>query len=136
MRASFYKRGYYAELKLCELLQERGWWACRIPRSGKYVVGDIVAIKDGKILLFEIKRRSKEGTIYIDRENYEEMIMAELRTGGTFWLALYAPERETGIRKWKFRRVRDADFVTEKHAIYRVRGLNAKKWCDLDTVLR
>jgi len=52
-----YKKGARAEYKLADYLWEDGWWVVRQAASGGvgHEACDVLAIKDGRVLVFEVK---------------------------------------------------------------------------------
>ena len=60
-----YTKGYVAELSLTHKLAEMGFMAIRAPRSGRISLPspDIVAIKNGKMLVIECKSRKDAFTV-------------------------------------------------------------------------
>jgi Holliday junction resolvase len=64
----------------------------RAPASGakikKAKYPDVVAIKKGRIAAFEVKSRSKEGAVYVDREQVEKLLNFAERAGGRAYIAI------------------------------------------------
>jgi len=91
-------RGYRAERELVVQLWKRGFAVMRAPASGskvkKAMYPDVVAIKNGHVAVFEVKSRSKEETIYIDREQVLKMIEFTERAGGRAYVAIRIPGRD------------------------------------------
>ena len=97
-----YKRGVKAELELVYLLWRHGWMVMRGPGSGKRLkkifYPDVVAVKDGRVLLFEVKLRKHRDTIHIDEwkvEGYKELAR---RSSGECYVAVKVSDE----RKWFF----------------------------------
>ncbi len=88
-----YKRGRYAEYKLMLILKNSGYFVLRAPASGSRVKRfnyiDVIAIKRGIILLFEVKRKIQRDTITIRKEQIEKLKRAEELTGGHAYIAVY-----------------------------------------------
>jgi len=91
-----YRRGRYAEYKLMLLLKNSGYFVLRAPASGSRVKRfnyiDVIAIKRGIILLFEVKRKMQRDTITIRKEQIEKLKRAEELTGGHAYIAVYIDE--------------------------------------------
>lgn len=67
------RRGKAVELQLLHRLRRLGWSVLRAPGSGaRYSapVPDIVALKKGMALVFEVKLRDKPRSIYIEEPKY------------------------------------------------------------------
>jgi len=67
------RRGKAVELQLLHRLRRLGWSVLRAPGSGaRYSapVPDIVALKRGQALVFEVKLRNKPRSIYIEETKY------------------------------------------------------------------
>jgi Holliday junction resolvase len=64
----------------------------RAPASGakikKAKYPDVVAIKKGRVAVFEVKSRSREGAVYIDREQVEKLLSFAERAGGKAYIAV------------------------------------------------
>jgi Holliday junction resolvase len=107
-----YRRGYYVELKLKRLLESRGFWATRIPRSGSSKpVLDVVAIKNGLILGFECKRRKSR--IYSKEIDFESLEIWEKLTGGRAFVCVYF-DQEPGLRFFPWREAKKMDKIDVK----------------------
>jgi len=91
-------RGYRAERELVATLWRLGFAVMRAPASGARIkradYPDIVAIKDGKVLVLEVKRRSEVANIYIDSEQYSKLMNFAKRAGGKAYIAIKIPYRE------------------------------------------
>lgn len=91
-------RGYRAERELVIKLWRRGFAVMRAPASGSKVkramYPDVVAIKRGRVAVFEVKSRSKEETMYLDREQVKKMIEFAERAGGKAFVAIKISGRD------------------------------------------
>ncbi len=89
------RRGIEAERELAQILWEKGWAVIRGPASGggvrKRFQPDLVAIKDGIILVFEIKTLSAPRPIYIDKRKFENIVEWSGRAGGKPVIAVRLP---------------------------------------------
>ncbi|RLF21496.1 MAG: hypothetical protein DRN15_11085 [Thermoprotei archaeon] len=122
-----YRRGKYAETLLIKQLRKQGFWATRLPRSGKSYFVDVIGIRKGKVILAEVKRRRTARDIYIEKWKYERMRRIMDVTGATFLLILYIQS----LNLWLARRIDDYDKMTEKHVVYKIND----KWRSLDSFL-
>lgn len=90
-------RGYRAERELVVQLWRRGFAVMRAPASGsrvrKAAYPDVVAIKNGRVAVFEVKSRSKEETIYLEREQVAKIVEFARRAGGKAYIAVRIPDR-------------------------------------------
>jgi len=100
-----YKKGVKAELELAYKLWKRGYFVMRGPGSGKRLkrifYPDLLAIKNGRILIFEVKLRKHRDTIHF--EDWKIRIYRELarRSGGECYVAV----KITDERRWFFFRL-------------------------------
>ncbi len=64
-----YRKGYVGELQLVHELYKRGYMAIRAPRSGRISIAspDIVAAKNGKLIVIECKSRRNGFSVIIDQ---------------------------------------------------------------------
>jgi len=78
-----------------------GFAAIRGPASGskikRGIYPDVVAMYRGRILVFEVKTRSKLSTIYIDSHQVEKLRVFSERAGGIPLIAL----KIKALGKWK-----------------------------------
>ncbi|MEM1622615.1 MAG: Holliday junction resolvase Hjc [Sulfolobales archaeon] len=91
-------RGYRAERELVALLWRRGFAVMRAPASGskvkKAMYPDVVAIKNGRVAVFEVKSRSREETIYVDKEQVTKIVEFAERAGGSAYIAIRVPGKD------------------------------------------
>ena len=64
-----YAKGYMAEWKLTHILAGRGYMVMRAPRSGRIGLAcpDIIAAKDGKLIVLEVKSRAEAFQISMEQ---------------------------------------------------------------------
>jgi len=109
-------RGFQAERDLVKLLWRLGFAVIRAPASGskikRAVYPDVVAIHKGKVLVFEVKRRSELSTIYIPKEQVEKLKIFSERAGGEAFIAIKVPGRD-----WIFIELRDIEELNDKFRI-------------------
>ncbi len=91
-------RGYRAERELVATLWRLGFAVMRAPASGARIkradYPDIVAIKDGKVIVLEVKRRSELTNIYMSKEQYEKLMNFTRRAGGRAFIAVKIPYKD------------------------------------------
>jgi Holliday junction resolvase len=85
-------RGFRAERDLVAKLWARGFAVMRAPASGskirKAAYPDVVAIRKGCVAVFEVKSRSKEEAIYIEKEQVDKLVEFASRAGGKAYVAV------------------------------------------------
>lgn len=85
-------KGYAAERELVVKLWRLGFAVMRAPASGSKIrkakYPDVVAIKSGKVLVFEVKSRSKLENIYLRSEQVEKLREFAERSGGQAYIAI------------------------------------------------
>ena len=91
-----YRKGYMAERELVLYLHSKGWAALRAPRSGSMSIPlpDVVAIKSGRVISFEVKSRSPGFSMR--REQVEELKKWKEMTGSPVYVAVKIPRRGWG----------------------------------------
>ncbi|MEB3756802.1 MAG: Holliday junction resolvase [Desulfurococcales archaeon] len=86
------QKGFYYERSLARKLWSKGFAVIRGPGSGggskDIIQPDLVAVKDGKIFVFEIKVRWKRNAIYIGKEKVERLKEFAKRAGGEPFIAV------------------------------------------------
>ncbi|AAL63994.1 Holliday junction resolvase Hjc [Pyrobaculum aerophilum] len=100
------RKGSAKERELANFFWERGCAVLRGCSSGggvrKRYVPDVVAICKGKVLVFEVKYRSKYTPIKIEREKLEKLAVFAKRAGGEAYLLV-----KYGRNPWKVLEIRD-----------------------------
>jgi len=85
-------RGYGAERELVRKLWKLGFAAIRGPASGAKVkhsvYPDVVAIRNGLVLIFEVKYRRKPEIVYIPQHQIMKIIEFARRAGGIALIAI------------------------------------------------
>ena len=109
-------RGFQAERDLVKLLWKLGFAVIRAPASGskvkRAIYPDVVAIRKGKVLVFEVKRRSELSTIYVPKEQVEKLKVFSERAGGEAFIAIKIPGRD-----WIFIELKDMEELDNKFRI-------------------
>lgn len=89
-------------MELVYKLWKRGFFAMRSPASGrkasKIFYPDVIAIKQGKTLIFEVKLRKHRDTIHIHEFKIRKLRELEQRTNGKAYVAVKVSED----KKWYF----------------------------------
>ncbi|MCD6487797.1 MAG: Holliday junction resolvase [Desulfurococcales archaeon] len=102
MGYEMYYRGKRAEYDLGRRLLRHGFFVMRAPGSGRrskrFRYPDLLAIRKGRILLFEVKLRKKRETIIIPWKQYENLRYAASLSGGEPYIAVYVQED----KEWYF----------------------------------
>jgi len=118
-KKKFYEKGREYEYNLMRKLKEMGYFVIRAPASGRAVkrffYPDVIAIRKGRILLFEVKYRSKSKAIQIHKYVYKKMKEVEEKTGGKYYIAYYMKP----LRAFRFLHIDDYDTEGEKYIRYR-----------------
>lgn len=87
------------ERMLRDRLEDEGWYAERVAGSGskRGDSADVIAMKDGRVLIFEVKSFKRENLpLNVRNDNYQLDTIQE-KSGYETWYALY----EKGSREWR-----------------------------------
>ena len=97
-----YAKGYRAENELLHLLYGKGWAVIRAPRSGRVGIPtpDIVAAKDGRIVVIECKSRAE--AFSVEKEQLEQVVEWEQRAGAKAYIGW-----KQSRKGWTFLRLND-----------------------------
>src|SRR3989344_2205084 len=97
-----YAKGYRAERSLLHTLYGMGYMVLRAPHSGSSSLAspDIVAAKDGKLLVFECK--SREAAFTVDDEQMRELHEWQEKAGATAYVAWKLSRKD-----WVFLHLKD-----------------------------
>jgi Holliday junction resolvase len=85
---SLYRRGYRYELELSARLYSLGYATLRAPASGKGGRPDVVAVRKGRVIAFEVKVRSRPCDIYINKVEVERLKTWAERAGAEAYIAV------------------------------------------------
>ena len=104
-----YSKGYRAERSLVHMLSKMGYMAIRAPRSGRIGLDspDVIAAKDGRLLVIECKSRMSAFTIPAEQ-------LAELEAWVTKAKAIAYIGCKIHRKGWKFLRYEDV-FANKGH---------------------
>ena len=95
------KRGVQAERELVKKLWKMGFAVIRGPASGsrikKAVYPDIVAIKNSKVFVIEVKKRRELKSCYLDTKQLLKIIEFANRAGGEALMAI----KIDSLKMWK-----------------------------------
>ena len=110
-------RGFRAERELVRKLWKMGFAAIRGPASGakvkKSVYPDVVAIRNGLVLVFEVKYRRKPDTIYIPRHQVEKIVEFARRASGVPLIAVRIGE----LKEWKVIQISELETYRDMYRI-------------------
>lgn len=97
-----YAKGYAAERELVHTLAGLGYMTIRAPRSGRIDLPspDVIAAKDGKLIVFEVKFRASAFTI--PKEQLEELTAWKEKAGATTYIGC-----KISRKGWKFLHLHD-----------------------------
>jgi len=88
-----YVKGKKAELQLAKLLRGLGFFVMRSPASGRrvrrFIYPDLIAIKKGRVLMFEVKLRKHRDTIHLSLRKVSNLVKAAEIAGGEAFIAVY-----------------------------------------------
>ncbi len=111
-----YAKGYRSERELTHTLAKRGYMVIRAPRSGRINLPspDVVAAKDGKLMVIECKSRASAFTVPLEQLN--ELKEWQDKAGATAYVGW-----KISRSGWKFLRLKD---------VYDNRGNIGKKFAE------
>lgn len=117
--------GRGAEYRVMRLLRRHGWRVLRAPASGarrREPVPDIVAMRNGRIVMFEVKLRNPMRTVYLDEIKYLGLKRYAEESGGDLYLAVVPGDvRDTRVVEWSkaelYETSRGRYYVFRKHVI-------------------
>jgi Holliday junction resolvase len=107
------RKGYRYELELSAKLYGLGYATMRAPASGKGGKPDVVALKKGRIVAFEVKVRSRARAIYIPWYEVERLKTWAERAGATAYIAV----KRLDINEW---RLFPLDMLERTNGYYRI----------------
>nr|4TKD_A Chain A, Holliday junction resolvase Hjc [Saccharolobus solfataricus P2]4TKD_B Chain B, Holliday junction resolvase Hjc [Saccharolobus solfataricus P2]4TKD_C Chain C, Holliday junction resolvase Hjc [Saccharolobus solfataricus P2]4TKD_D Chain D, Holliday junction resolvase Hjc [Saccharolobus solfataricus P2] len=109
------RKGSAVERNIVSRLRDKGFAVVRAPASGskrKDPIPDIIALKNGVIILIEMKSR-KDGKIYVRREQAEGIIEFARKSGGSLFLGVKKPGVLKFIPFEKLRRTETGNYVAD-----------------------
>ncbi|NPA86370.1 MAG: hypothetical protein GXO42_03180 [bacterium] len=111
-----YRKGYYLEHRLVQLLRRYGFWCTRLPKSGSAQVPlDVLALRPGIVLGFECKRR--KAVLYSKELQPEKLLSWQEATGGKAFLCVYFDE-EKKLRFYPADQLKQKEKITAKDTDY------------------
>ncbi|MCS7108124.1 MAG: Holliday junction resolvase Hjc [Sulfolobales archaeon] len=115
-------KGYVAERELVIKLWKLGFAVMRAPASGakikKAKYPDLIAIKSSKVLVFEVKSRSKAESIYINGEQIRKLRDFADRAGGhAFIVVKISGDKWRAISLEQLEKVNDNTYKISKDAL-------------------
>jgi Holliday junction resolvase len=111
--AKMYRKGYRYELELSAKLYGLGYATLRAPASGKGGKPDVIALKQGRIVAFEVKVRSRARDIYIPWYEVERLRTWAERAGAIAYIAV----KRLDINEW---RLFPLDMLERTNRYYRI----------------
>ncbi|MCY0849963.1 Holliday junction resolvase Hjc [Sulfuracidifex metallicus] len=114
------RKGTSAELFLFKKLRDKGFAVTRSPASGskrKDPIPDIIALKKGIILLIELKSRSKDGKIYVSKEQAEGAMVFADKSGGFLFLGIKTPTTFRFLDFSKLRQTKGGNYVADEKTL-------------------
>ena len=92
-----YRKGYVAEREMLYELAALGYMAVRTPRSGRISLPspDIIAAKDGRLIVIECK--SREEAFKIEKDGLEQLLEWQNKAGAKAYIAW-----KISRKGWKF----------------------------------
>ena len=89
-----YRKGYMLERKIVHALNKKGFAVIRAPRSGSMGVPspDIVAAKDGRLIVLECKARKE--SFSVDKSQLDELKEWVVRAGAEAYIAWKLPYKD------------------------------------------
>lgn len=128
-------RGFRAERELVARLWKMGFAVMRGPASGarikRGVYPDIIAIKDRKVFVIEVKVRSRPSSVYVDREQVDKLLEFARRASGEAIIAI----RIASLKTWKAVPIIEADFVQSSSSRVKIARSTIDESEDLFTYL-
>src|SRR3989338_3865012 len=97
-----YAKGYRFERLLVHTLSGLGYMVVRTPRSGRIGLAspDVIAAKDGKLIVIECK--SREAAFKIEKDGLDQLLAWQNRAGATAYIAW-----KISRKGWKFLHLKD-----------------------------
>ncbi|BBG23996.1 Holliday junction resolvase Hjc [Sulfuracidifex tepidarius] len=114
------RKGTSVELFLFKKLRDKGFAVTRAPASGskrKDPIPDIIAMKKGIIVLIELKSRSKEGKIYVSKEQAEGAKEFADKSGGYLFLGIKTPSTFKFLDFSKLRSTKGGNYVADEPTV-------------------
>lgn len=109
-------RGYRAERELVEILWRHGFAVMRAPASGAKIkvadYPDVVAIRAGRVAVFEVKARRSKGAIYVSKEQVRKLKEFARRAGGRAYIAIRIPNKG-----WRFIPVEELEETAKNYKV-------------------
>ncbi|QKR00964.1 endonuclease [Metallosphaera tengchongensis] len=121
-------RGSDVERYVLSLLRNKGFAVIRSPASGskrKDPAPDIVAMKEGVILLIEVKSRKSKGNVYLTREQAEGIMEFSRKSGGELFVAVKNPRSLKFVSFNELKKTEGGNYVISREAIENGKDLDA-----------
>ncbi|MQL55158.1 Holliday junction resolvase Hjc [Acidianus ambivalens] len=114
------RKGTSVEHYILSSLRDKGFAVVRAPASGskrKDPIPDIIAMKNGVILLIEVKSRKEKNKVYVPRSQAEGIINFAKKSGGELFLAVKFPKFLKFIPFSKLRITESGNYVADEEVI-------------------
>jgi len=114
------RKGTSVELSLFKKLRDKGFAVTRTPASGskrKDPIPDIIAMKKGVIILIELKSRSREGKVYVSKEQAEGAKVFADKSGGYLFLGIKTPSMLKFLHFSKLRSTKGGNYVADEYTV-------------------
>lgn len=114
------RKGSSVEREVVSKLREKGFAVLRAPASGskrKDPVPDIVALKNGVIILIEMKSIREGNKIYIRKEQAEGIMDFAKKSGGILFIGIKKPRVLKFIPFNKLRKTESGNYVVDLGSI-------------------
>ena len=128
------RKGYEKERELVHLLEKKGWWASRLPASGKQAHFDVVAARKGRLILIEVKAKKEGALVRLPRWRWEESLRAAANAGAEAHLALRVPAGPQGA-KWWLRPLDTPDYASQRSVVFHPPERAASRWVRLEEAI-
>jgi len=111
--------GSECEYILWRMLSEKGYFCMRVRGSGRgysaTIYPDLLAIKKGRVLMFEVKYRTDKQSVTISERRFKGYKMIAERAGAEFYIAAYY----VPIGEFRFLRLDEYDNISKGWVYYR-----------------
>jgi len=115
---SVLRRGVAYEYILLRKLRSKGFVALRVPKSGRYPYSfDLLAIKNGKVYMIEVKRRMDADRVYVETERVHGVLAQASKAAAVPVLAVNTGDG----RGFVFKRLDEWERATERFYVYDLR---------------
>ncbi|MEM3290530.1 MAG: Holliday junction resolvase Hjc [Candidatus Micrarchaeaceae archaeon] len=114
------QRASNVERKIVSLFRDQGFAVIRAPASGsksKQPLPDIVALKDGKIIVIEVKSRVHDKNVYISKEQYDGILRFAQVAGAKAYVAVKNPDGLHFVNLEELEKTRGENYAVPREKI-------------------